>query len=268
MEKLQRRNGNGPCFSCDGGSTGGLSNGMSYGGSWGFDGSGAYGWDYYAMRDALVDANSGKIEDFKHDLTFFNSEGIGYGDLTITDYFTNGIKDADHYIDTDYDWSYSGTFGEDQTSGGIPDITSKFYAQLARTELFFTNAREIFDNADFTVPGNQKAEKLRFFANMVKTGAPFDIKQRGKGFSAADLRSQQAIFEGRIYDFDDFGNINFGYAARVFGIPLGEAVKAAGFYQTFFQGNPDFSNWEGFFDATKDTRNIKFGYNFTPIWAR
>lgn len=45
-------------------------------------------------------------------------------------------------------------------------------------------------------------------------------------------------------------------------------MKAAGFYQTFFQGNPDFSNREGFFDATKDTRNIKFGYNFIPIWAR
>ena len=154
-----------------------------------------------------------------------------------------------------------------EQNGGLRDITAKFYQQLVRTELFFTNARDVFDNVPFTTPGNRMEEKLRFFANMVKTKAPFDIKQLNKGFSAREI-GMKAIFEGKIYDYDDFGNINFGYAARVFGIPLWQAVKAAGLYQTFFQGNPDFSNWEGFFDASKDTRNIKFGYNFTPIWAR
>ena len=97
---------------------------------------------------------------------------------------------------------------------GLLDVTEKFYQQLIRTELFFTSAREIFDNADFMVPGDQKPEKLRFFASMVKKGPPFDIKQPGKGFSAGEI-GRQAIFEGNVYDFDDFGNINFGYAARV-----------------------------------------------------
>ena len=155
----------------------------------------------------------------------------------------------------------------DEQDGALQDITMKFYLQLARTELFFTNAREIFDNADFIVPGNRKVEKLRFFYNVFKTGAIFDIKQPGKGFSASEI-GRQAIFEGNVYDFDDFGNINFGYAAHIFGISLIEAINAAGLYQTFVQGNPDFTNWDGFFDAKKDTKNIKFGYNFTPIWAR
>ena len=38
----------------------------------------------------------------------------------------------------------------------------------------------------------------------------------------------KAIFEGKIYDYDDFGNINFGYAACAFGIPLWQVVKAVG----------------------------------------
>ncbi|MDR7130954.1 hypothetical protein J2X69_003313 [Algoriphagus sp. 4150] len=149
----------------------------------------------------------------------------------------------------------------------LMDVTDKFYKQLSKTEKFFTSAKEKFDNTDFIVPGNKKAEKLKFFAKMVKTNAPFDIKQPGKGFSAEEI-GRQAIFEGKQYDFDDFGNINFGYAAKVFGISLGDAVKAAGIYQTLFQGNPDYRNMEGFFDATKDTRNIKFGYNFIPRWER
>lgn len=152
-------------------------------------------------------------------------------------------------------------------NGRLQDVTGKFYQQLALTELFFTHAKEMFDKENFTVPGNKKVEKLRFFANMVKTGAPFDIKQPGKGFSFNEI-GKKAIFEGKVYEFDDFGNINFGYAAKIFGIPLDEAVKSAGIYQTLSQGNPDYSNWEGFFDATKDTRNIKFGYNFVPIWER
>ena len=150
----------------------------------------------------------------------------------------------------------------------LPNVDFKFYNQMVITELFFTNARKYFDNQDWVVPGNKYIEKLRFFAEMVKTGAPMDIKQYGKGFSPQELGAKQAIFENNVYDFDDFGNINYGYAAKLFGISIDDAIKAAGIYQTFYQGNPDFSNLKGFFDALKDTKNIIFGYNFIPIWER
>ncbi len=146
----------------------------------------------------------------------------------------------------------------------LMDVTAKFYAQLGFTELFFTLAKEMFDNQEFTVPGNAFEERLRFFASQVGNGAPFDITVNGKGFSVEEI-GRIAIFEGRTYNFDDFGNINFGYAARTLGIPLNDALKGAGLNQVL-KGNGDWNNSQGYFDHSRDTQAIIFGYNYIPPW--
>ena len=150
------------------------------------------------------------------------------------------------------------------TQGGLMDVTTKFYAQLGYTEYFFTLAKEMFDKQEFTVPGNATEERLRFFASQVGNGAPFDIKAKGKGFSAQEI-GRIAIFEGRTYNFDDFGNINFGYAARTLGISLDDALKGAGLNQVL-KGNGDWNNFQGYFDHARDTQAIIFGYNYIPPW--
>lgn len=145
------------------------------------------------------------------------------------------------------------------------DVTDKFYQQLARTELFFSTAKEMFDQ--ITNPVNRFEEKLRFFAEMTKTGALFDIKQEGMGFSRLEI-GKKAIFEGEVYRYDDFGNINFGYAARVFGIPLEVGLGGAGLNQIFSEVGPDLRNVRGYFDQRRDTQMIIHGYKYIPIWGK
>lgn len=71
-----------------------------------------------------------------------------------------------------------------------------------------------------------------------------------------------------LYRFDEFGNINYGYAGKVFGLTLSELKYFAGVYQTIGQLNPDCSNYKGFFDEEIDTKNIIFGYNFVTPWEK
>ena len=150
---------------------------------------------------------------------------------------------------------------------GMLDITDKFYQQLARTELFYTVAKEIFDKTDFTVPGNEYIEKLRFFANSIGYKKLFDIKQPGKGFSEDEI-GLYSTFEGSEYHFTAYGNINYGYAAKIFGFALNVALKAAGLNQVFGngEGEPNWGNLEGLFDEYTDSDMIKKGYNISLPW--
>ncbi|MBX2897710.1 MAG: hypothetical protein KF763_19875 [Cyclobacteriaceae bacterium] len=149
------------------------------------------------------------------------------------------------------------------------DVTEKFYLQLARTELFYTIAKEMFDKEEFLNPLNKQIEKYRFFKNTIGHMKPFDIKQPGKGFSEAEI-GRTSIFEGNEYDWTAYGNINYGYAARIFGISLDDALTAAGLQQVFGsgEGNPDWSNWEGMFDEQMDTDMINMGFNFIAPWGQ
>ncbi|MEQ8362972.1 MAG: DUF6443 domain-containing protein [Cyclobacteriaceae bacterium] len=88
----------------------GWSNGLGSGGyTGGYDVSGAPSWEYYNLKHSLKEA-ANNISGFKHDVTYVDSHGNSmYGDIIVTDYFTNGVKDEAHYINTDYSWSVFGS---------------------------------------------------------------------------------------------------------------------------------------------------------------
>ena len=142
----------------------------------------------------------------------------------------------------------------------LMDVTERFNNQLNATRAFFSDVNEMF-NKMYPDPIAREAAKIAFFTEMVKTNAPFDIKVKGKGFSPGEIGGQQALYNGRVYNFDDFGNYNFGVAAQALGLSENFAVFGAGFYQTFFQPTNDWSNWRGFFDHAQDTKMIRTGYN-------
>ena len=92
-----------------------------------------------------------------------------------------------------------------------------------------------------------------------QTGAEFDIKITS--FSETALGAKTANFEGAKMAPDDFGNYNFGVAAKAMGFSLSWAKFGAGMSQTFLQKGNDWYNWSGYFDFKRDTEMIEKGYN-------
>ena len=87
--------------------------------------------------------------------------------------------------------------------------------------------------------------------------AVFDIKQTA--FSRTNLGAEYGIYDGQLFRYDDFGNYNYGVAARYFGLTLNEALFGAGLNQ-IRKRNPDFSNSLGYFDHSRDTYMIINGF--------
>jgi RHS repeat-associated protein len=242
-------------------------------GSWGVFQQGqqslANGGGYYGRQDAAIDrANNGPpIVNLLRSLFYGSESGTTiehnkYGKLGYwIDYSETNLEGV--LIGSKF------TLVSVETQGGILDVTDKFYAQLARTELFYSTARELFESEEFTVPGNEYYLRLQFFASTIGHNRKFDIKQSGKGFSEGEVGTL-SVFEGKVYNWTAYGNINYGYAARIFGFSLDEALNAAGIQQVIGDGlgNPDWSNWEGMFDEQMDTDMIKMGYNLAAPWDR
>jgi hypothetical protein len=146
------------------------------------------------------------------------------------------------------------------------DVTDKFEDQINKTYSFFTEkAKEIQKDAENS--GLSEAQlyikKLKFFKDQVGTKMPFDIKQPGKGFSPQEI-GLKATYKGKVYNYDDFGNINYGVAAKAFGLGLFTAIAGAGYNQTVQFKSPDLSNPFGFFDHKRDTIMIIIGFYSSP----
>lgn len=73
-------------------------------------------------------------------------------------------------------------------------------------------------------------EKRDFFRSQVTDGGPFDIKQPGEGFSKAET-GEYSFYEGKLFRYDDFGNFNYGTAARAYGFSQTTALLGAGINQ-------------------------------------
>jgi hypothetical protein len=149
--------------------------------------------------------------------------------------------------------------------GLLPDVTDMFNNTLQGTRDFFSRNSTRF-NGPFGLkmihrPISTFRSKLSFFKSQVGTNAPYDIKQKGKGYSPSDLGANYAFYNGQLLRYDDFGNYNYGVAAAAFGIPLNVALMGAGYNQTFQTGSPDWSNPSGYFDHSRDTKFIIQGYN-------
>ncbi len=113
-------------------------------------------------------------------------------------------------------------------------------------------------------------------------GADYDIKAKNYKRS---IIGEYSFFEGKLFRYDDYGNYNYGVAAKAFGLSKTLALFGAGVNQTLkaitptgygiihrgfiipvlpIFGKIDLmspSNINGFFDDPKDTYMIKEGYS-------
>jgi hypothetical protein len=98
------------------------------------------------------------------------------------------------------------------------------------------------------------------FVSLVGTGSPFDLKNNSKSiFSNAQLGKQGAIYNGEHFRVDDFGNYNFGVAAKAYGVPLDAARVGAGLYQ-INEGTSSLNYFGSYFDDPRDYMMITRGY--------
>ena len=74
------------------------------------------------------------------------------------------------------------------------------------------------------------------------------------------LGNTGGLYQGEAFQTDDFGNYNFGVAAKAFGIYEWFAKMGAGIYQ-INSGTSKWSYWNSLGDDPRDQRMIERGYN-------
>lgn len=142
------------------------------------------------------------------------------------------------------------------------DVTARFNAVIKYTRDYFQVARVFFgDNViDW---GDWNILKDAFFANKVRKYGQFDLKNSTDpflGFSEQRI-GKIAIYNGVPWQFQDFGNFNFGVAAKAFGLSLEFALRGAGIAQILSGHRVEWSNLRGFGDPYRDSQMIELGYN-------
>ncbi len=157
---------------------------------------------------------------------------------------------------------------EVETDEGLVDRTSQFNKTIKDTKEYFSNLRIITDVFYLlSSPEVVVAGKLYTFSQLTETGAKFDLKNGEYSEKNADKYS---LYNGKKVFFEEYGNYNFGVAAAAFGIPIEITLAGAGLNELWKwwkneDGNPDFSNWIGFFDNRDATSGIIRGYFGYPF---
>lgn len=141
--------------------------------------------------------------------------------------------------------------------GGYKNVTTAFDAQLDRTMAYFSISRDWFNINSPKRGLGKEIDKMMFFRSKVNDNAVFDIKRTS--FSRANLGAEYGIYRGQEFRYDDFGNYNYGVAAKYFGLTLDRALLGAGLNQ-ISKFNPDLGNLRGYFDHRRDTEMIIRGY--------
>lgn len=249
-----------------------LFSGSDYSGGWNHDGGDGYGSGSNQMERDAQAVKEGSMSEREYLEKY--GEGINftvsyeYKTYTETVDIPNSRNPHNYYEIEFGAWVPSWNVeSEGAAQQKLTDVTEKFNNQLRQTEEYFSKWNKIFDDMEFPVIGLnplspailRRAAKLDFFKDKVGTNREFDIKQPKKGFSQKEI-GDQAIYNGKVYNYDDFGNINYGVAARALGLTYFEAIAGAGYNQTFQTQTPDFNNPGGFFDHSRDTQMINLGF--------
>jgi RHS repeat-associated protein len=176
-----------------------------------------------------------------------------------TNTFSNYQVDAyNAVVNQERVWKNLGEFVASQRGTGYKDVTSDFNNQLDKTMAYFTISRGFFDIDNPKNGLGKEIDKLMFFRSKVTDNAVFDIKKTS--FSREKLGDEYGLYRDHRFRYDDFGNYNYGVAARSFGLSLDIALFGAGMNQ-ISKFNPDFFNPGGYFDHRQDTEMIIKGYN-------
>ncbi len=181
------------------------------------------------------------------------------GSGSVTDPVRHGAPDISNELNSD------GLF----TNITEPDGTnaSGNYAKAYLTVLFFDERFKYVEEGSTFLrvqdAGNSNASL--FFASKVGPHQEFDIKNSNDpflGFSKEALGGDRyAYYNDMLWQPQDFGNYNFGVAAKAFGLSLDFALKFAGAAQIIWGHNVDWGNLRGFGDPIRDSQMITLGYN-------
>ncbi len=177
------------------------------------------------------------------------SSSISESDKQFVGFGTRYNEDLD-IVESHFGWEITEI---PMSSNGYKDVTAEFDEQLSNTMIYFSLAKHRFDR-EFP---KDRLRKLLFFRSKVNDHAVFDIKRTS--FSRANLGSEYGFYRGQSFRYDDFGNYNFGLAARSFGLSLKDALRGAGLNQ-IRKLDPDLNNSLGYFDHTRDTQLIIMGF--------
>ena len=154
------------------------------------------------------------------------------------------------------------------------NLTRKFNEQLKKTKDYFTSRRLYYEQmmselggmysaGDLIVDGSLSVATVMLseFASLVAENSMFDLKNNPKSlFSDSQLKGQLALYNNELFRSQDFGNYNFGVAAKAFGLTLNFSQLGAGLYQ-IYRGASDWRWIKSHFDDPTDSKMIERGYN-------
>src|SRR5690606_8297187 len=141
------------------------------------------------------------------------------------------------------------------------NYTKEVNAQLEATRKFFEALKQT--NVLDPDPFYSDMYALGKFIELVGPGGPYDLKNdKNSIFSINKLRKYdgKAMYNGEVFKAEDFGNYNFGVAAKAFGLSLSFSQFGAGIVQ-ILSGTSSWDFMNTYFDDPRDTYMIGRGYN-------
>jgi hypothetical protein len=134
------------------------------------------------------------------------------------------------------------------------DYTDIFNAQLQQTrDTFAAAARAVHEMAPL---GTETVIRLEKFRQMVTDHAAFDLKTNPElPYNPQAMGRDYAMYNGKIFYPNDFGNYNYGVAAKAFGFSLATAQSGAQLNQFLKSGS---------FDTQRSQDMIAKGYLHFP----
>ncbi len=230
-------------------------NAYGFSSTYGYNGYGSMGPDWHVAENSLfgpIDGSSGGLFGAFYNINERHKNLSVYGKTWKEGYVRPYIKsssDPEGFEASDGKEVVVGrwvkTMSNREDLSNREDMTRTFDIQIRDTRNFFSKmARLPFANKTL-------------FLMMVTDGAPFDLKAHG--YAKQDIGTW-SIYHNRSMRFDDYGNYNYGVAAKAYGMSLQMAIFGAGLNQ-ISKGRGDFSNPAGFFDDPRDTAMIIEGYN-------
>jgi len=185
----------------------------------------------------------------------------------------DGIDDHKVYLGTKSDGSDRRYIGQEED---FHDVTDLFTQTLNKTTQAFLDKRvEISETRNGRY---DETEKLEFFNANVRPGGTYDIKNNPASPFYKGLKGEtnegiyfhgRAFFEGNLFRYDDFGNMNYGAAGRaMFGRGSEDFLKqAAGLAQLkeCVMGRSPCYPKSSNYDEPRDQLFISVGYHMGNI---
>lgn len=131
---------------------------------------------------------------------------------------------------------------------GMPNMTAIFDRQLAETFYWFK----------YLAIGKTTTQKMDIMLTYMYPGAPYDFKNRKSSPFHKENMGAFGLYREQKMAPDDFGNYNYGFAAKALGLPEWFSVAVVGL---FSNSERTWWNVSGLTDEIKDSRMIRAGYN-------